>query len=223
MVFDNFKASLNSKKRRRASAVVPYIRYEDTPEEELVPNALKSSRSLRSILIPSLPRFKPITISNFLAIVSTSGTNMGTVEEGEEPTDTVRLLTSDHFESEALEKTQSRMIIKRKPVGSDSPDPRRASYIPKFDPQAARQDPSLHRKAKEALKRRYQSKFTLDFEPHEGASPRDYDFLWIKKGELEKRVLEDIIWVRERFAYARREEPTDDEIIVRNISLCPTF
>lgn len=194
--------------------MIPYIRYEDTPEPELVPNALKPSRSLRSILIPNLPRFKPITISNFLAISNPSAANMDTVEEDEEPTDTVRLLTShDRSEREALEKTQSRMTFKRKPVGLDSLDPRRASYLPKFDPQAVRQDASLHRKAKEALKRRYQSKFTLDFEPHKGASPRDYDFLWIKKGELEKRVLEDIIWVRERFAYARREEPTDDEII----------
>ena len=37
--------------------------------------------------------------------------------------------------------------------------------------------------------------------------------MWIKKGDLEKRVTEDILWVRERFAYAGKEEPTDEDIM----------
>jgi hypothetical protein len=36
--------------------------------------------------------------------------------------------------------------------------------------------------------------------------------LWVKPGELEQRVLEDIIWVRERYAFARKGEPTDEDI-----------
>jgi hypothetical protein len=215
MLFDNFKATLNSKKRRRASAVIPYIQYEDTPEPEIVQNILKPSRSLRSILIPSLPRFKPITISNFTAISGPSATTMCTVAKDAELSDSAGLQTpfhSDQSSPEPPQKMQSR-TIKRKPVGSASSDPRRLSYIPKFDPQAPRQDASLHNKAKEALKKRYQSKFTFDFEPHEGANKRDYDFLWVKTGELDMKILDDIIWVRERFAHARKEEPTDDEII----------
>jgi hypothetical protein len=46
-----------------------------------------------------------------------------------------------------------------------------------------------------------------------GANIRDYDFLWVKPGELEQRVLEDIIWVRERYAFARKDEPVDEDII----------
>jgi hypothetical protein len=216
MVFDNFKASFNSKKRRRASVVIPYIRYKDTPEPEIIPSALKPSRSLRSILLPTLPRFKPITISNFRAIGHPSASTMDTLDEDPELSNFPAVQTTpDNCESvsEPIQKTQSVVTIKRKAVGSACTDPRRASYIPKFDPQAPRRDASLHTKATQALKKRYQSKFTLDFEPHEGVNLRDYDFLWVNSAELDTKVLEDIIWVRERFAYAKKEEPTDDEII----------
>jgi hypothetical protein len=111
-----------------------------------------------------------------------------------------------------LQKTRSRITIKRKPVGLPI-DPRRPSYVAKFNPQAPRQDASLHAHARQVLKERYQSKFTFDFVPRVGVNLRDYNFLWVKTGDLEKKVLEDIIWVRERFAYARKDEPTDEEII----------
>jgi hypothetical protein len=221
MVFDAFKSSFNSKKRRRASIAltdIPIVRYEDTPEPTTSPT-LKPSRSLRAILLPSLPGFKPMTISNFLAAGrSSSSTNLATVVEGAEPSSlhnpSLASFTSQATRSamDILQKTRSRMAIRRKPVGLPI-DPRRPSYVTKFDPQAPRQDASLHAHAREVLKKRYQSKFTFDFIPREGVSLRDYDFLWVKAGDLEEKILEDIIWVRERFAYARKDEPTDEEII----------
>jgi hypothetical protein len=71
----------------------------------------------------------------------------------------------------------------------------------------------MHTQAKAALKKRYQSKFTIDFTPPTGASNSEYDFMWVEASELENRVLSDVVWVRERFAYAGKDEPTDEEII----------
>lgn len=82
-----------------------------------------------------------------------------------------------------------------------------------FDPGAPVTDRSLHRRAREALKRRYQSKFTIDFTPPLGVDVREYDFIWCDEEELDLKVLRDIIWVRERFAQAKRGEPSDECII----------
>lgn len=71
----------------------------------------------------------------------------------------------------------------------------------------------MHVRAKEALKRRYQSKITVDFEVPKGLSARDYDFRWVDPEEMDRKIMEDLIWVRERFCQSGREEPTDVEII----------
>ena len=84
---------------------------------------------------------------------------------------------------------------------------------PKFDPQTPRFDPTMHRLAKSVLKHRYTTKFTLDFEPPKGVSRREYDFIWVTPEELERKVLEDIVWVRERYAQAGREEPDCNDVI----------
>lgn len=108
--------------------------------------------------------------------------------------------------------------IKRKPCpgsssGSSTDDTFVLAEHPKFDPRALLTDRSIHKVAREVLKRRYQSKFTLDFEPAPGASLRDYDFLWVSAAELERKVVEDIVWVRERYAQANKEEPSDEDVI----------
>lgn len=71
----------------------------------------------------------------------------------------------------------------------------------------------MHLAAKAALKKRYQSKLTVDFEVPKGLSVRDYDFRWVDPAELDRKVLEDIVWVRERYAQIGKAEPTDEEII----------
>jgi hypothetical protein len=71
----------------------------------------------------------------------------------------------------------------------------------------------MHLHAKAALKKRYQSKFTVEFEIPQGLSIRDYDFRWVDDKELDRKVLEDIIWVRERFNQVGKPEPTDEEIV----------
>lgn len=102
-----------------------------------------------------------------------------------------------------------------------------------FDPCAPVTHPFLHKRAREALKRRYLSKFTTEGVPRSdvdnsddvsgvcGASiRREYGFrtgtetaTWCNAAQLDLKVLEDIVWVRERFAQAKQEEPTDDDII----------
>lgn len=37
--------------------------------------------------------------------------------------------------------------------------------------------------------------------------------MWASEEELERKVLADIVWVRERYFQAKREEPTDSEIV----------
>jgi hypothetical protein len=82
-----------------------------------------------------------------------------------------------------------------------------------YDPNAPLTDHSLHVRARKALKARYESKFTIDFEPPEGVNVRDYHFLWCDEDELDLKVSRDIVWVRQRFLQAKRGEPTDEEII----------
>ncbi|KAE9381958.1 hypothetical protein N431DRAFT_320867, partial [Stipitochalara longipes BDJ] len=214
MVFNSFKASLSSRRRRRVSTTfseVPFVRYEDLPQTMTPPLSMMPDRSLRSILLPGIPSHKPLTITNFLTIGKTSAASTTTMAEG-----ATAGCSTDLFQPKKSDgnQPQRKMTIRRKPVGLPD-DPRRASYTPSFDPQAPRKDESLHLLARKVLLKRYQSKFTLpiDFIPHGGATIKNYEFLWVKPGELEKKVLEDIIWVRERFAYARRDEPTDTDII----------
>ena len=218
MVFDSFKATFASRRRRRASASlleVPPLRYEDLPQT--TPPPLMREHPLKATLLPGIPSLKPLTISNLLAI-------------GRDPTDNASTMAERTSSGSSTSPPQSinarpvnpgggqhkRVItIPRKPVGLPD-DPRRASYVPSFDPQAPRKNANLHSYARKVLLRRYQSKFTFpaDFIPYGStANVNEYRFLWVKPGELEDKVLEDIIWVRERFAYARKEEPTDADLI----------
>lgn len=59
----------------------------------------------------------------------------------------------------------------------------------------------------------WQHQCPANFDSLGGTTILDYVFLWVQPGELEKKVLEDIVWVRECFAYARKSEPTDEDII----------
>jgi hypothetical protein len=120
-------------------------------------------------------------------------------------------------------------VIRRKPVPPSRPSTSATNFLsllgisalnltyqgamPKFDPRAPLLDTRMHTRAKVALKKRYQSKFTIDFTPPTRASKSEYDFIWVEGSELESRVLSDVIWVRERFAYAGKDEPTDEEIM----------
>lgn len=133
--------------------------------------------------------------------------------------------------------------IRRKPCPSPSPattfnaafsvsSPARSEMyyekLREFDPCAPVTHPFLHKRAREALKRRYLSKFTQegalrsdndDVSGVCGASiRREYGFrtetgTWCNAAQLDLKVLEDIVWVRERFAQAKQEEPTDGDII----------
>lgn len=71
----------------------------------------------------------------------------------------------------------------------------------------------MHAKARLALTNKYKSKFTIDFELAEGQSMDDYHFVWASEEDLKKKVLDDVVWVRERYAQAGKDEPTDDELI----------
>lgn len=42
---------------------------------------------------------------------------------------------------------------------------------------------------------------------------RDYDFRWVDAEEMDRKVLEDIVWIRARYAQIGKEEPTDEQII----------
>ncbi len=47
----------------------------------------------------------------------------------------------------------------------------------------------------------------MGFEPPPGVSRRAYHFLWATEEQLDAKVMDDIVWVRERFAQARQSEP----------------
>jgi hypothetical protein len=101
-------------------------------------------------------------------------------------------------------------LLRRKAVGESS------GYTPptpRFDPKAARKDPTLHAHAREVLLKRYKSKFIFDFLPHNNQDMTTYEFIWAGKDVLEAKVLEDIMFVRERFAFAGKDEPTDKDLI----------
>ncbi|TVY35422.1 hypothetical protein LOCC1_G008266 [Lachnellula occidentalis] len=110
-----------------------------------------------------------------------------------------------------------------------SPKPERVSYsslphslqiqIPRkpllqtWDPRAPIKNPSLHIRAKALLKQRYRSKFNFDFTFKEGLDRKDYDWMWVSEEELERKVLADIVWVRERYAQAVQGEPSDEDLV----------
>lgn len=63
------------------------------------------------------------------------------------------------------------------------------------------------------LKDRYRSKFEFDFTFKEGWERKDYDWIWVTKEELERKVVEDVVWVRKRYFQAGRLEPGDVDLV----------
>jgi hypothetical protein len=171
MVFDSLKATFNSKRRRRASTTlsdIPFVRYEETPEVIISP-PLVQIPSRKPFVLPSITLSKPLTVNKINNIGKPPTPNMETVAESAaealSPLDTSQANKAD---TSTPQSTCPKMVIKRKPVGQVVTDPRSSSYVPSFDPQAPRKDASLHARAREVLKKRYQSKFFFDFAPHEG-------------------------------------------------------
>jgi len=42
---------------------------------------------------------------------------------------------------------------------------------------------------------------------------KDYDWIWVSEEELERKVLADIVWVRERYMQAGQAEPSDADLV----------
>jgi hypothetical protein len=171
MVFDSIKASFTSKRRRRASTAfsdIPFVRYEETPEVILSPPLINPS--WKTFILPSITLSKPLTVNKINNIGKQPTANMEIVAEGAEAASPLDASQTNKAETDTLHSTQPKLIIKRKPVGQVVMDPRSSSYVPSFDPQAPRKDASLHVRAREVLKKRYQSKFFFDFLPCEGTS-----------------------------------------------------
>ena len=118
----------------------------------------------------------------------------------------------------AREPESASQLERRCPPSPPSP-PSPAPSPFSFDPRAPFKDSTMHIKARKALTRRYQSKVrtimadSIKMIAHFGEGPDAYDTMWIHKKEMPRRVLNDIIWVRERYYYACRGEPTDEDII----------
>lgn len=209
--------TLNNRSGASTSAHTEFssFRYEDTPEPSTLPT-INHSRSLKEILLPPIKRHKPLTISNFLAIGNSSTANTPPLLRSD--LNSPEVYSAPHQRAKHKE-TQNTMrfpttnnLLRRKAVGESSS----SGYTPptpRFDPKAARKDATLHAHAREVLLKRYKSKFTFDFLPHNNQDMTTYEFIWAGKGVLEEKVLEDIMFVRERFAYAGKDEPTDQDLI----------
>jgi hypothetical protein len=206
--------------------VIPSLSYEETQEN--FPAQISRSKSFREFLLPPIRRFKPLTVSNFTAITNQSSSSSLLCPANQAATEEARLKhTSEIFTTQDRNRKDS--VIRRKPVPPSRPSTSATNLLslfgtsalnltysgtlPTFDPRDPLFDSSMHTRAKAALKKRYQSKFIIDFTPPTGASKSEYDFMWAEASELENRVLSDVVWVRERFAYAGKDEPTDEEII----------
>ncbi|KAK2623930.1 hypothetical protein QTJ16_006564 [Diplocarpon rosae] len=158
----------------------------------------RRSGSLREILHPPILQARPLTFTNLFAAAKR---NCG-------------------IQSEALEEVvpengaSTPLPIKRKPINPSLTDPFFVCEVPKFDAQAPRTDPSMMRLAKCVLKHRYTTKFDMDgFEFAPGVLRREYYFIWASDEELDRKVMEDVIWVRERYAQAGKGEPDDNDVI----------
>ncbi|KAE8449380.1 hypothetical protein EG329_008281 [Mollisiaceae sp. DMI_Dod_QoI] len=157
---------------------------------------LGHSISSKNIRLPPIPSFKPINLSS-LDIFKSKDDAIPSIpaEIRRKPCPS----RADTFESTTpTTPTQSSILYQKFRV---------------FDPCAPATNPSLHKRARDALKRRYQSKFTVEFQPPPGVSLREYDFIWCDEGDLDMKVLQDVVWVRERYAQAKQGEPTDEDII----------
>ncbi|POS86593.1 hypothetical protein EPUL_003627 [Erysiphe pulchra] len=154
-------------------------------------NVGQRRRSLQELQLPAIPHLKPLTMSALVAALE------------------------DRTCAEKNPLYDVQKPIQRKPVPPQEtwPPNFRLNEPAKFDPKAPLTNKSINSRARKILKKRYQSKFTLDFNPPRGLTPRAYDFLWVDEEELDRKVLDDIVWVRQRYAQARKMEPSDQDII----------
>ncbi|KUJ19029.1 uncharacterized protein LY89DRAFT_667711 [Mollisia scopiformis] len=213
MIFKGLKESFRTRRSRsRPPSALPTFNMERASEgdrferEERIDrlqetmnvfSRLGHSISSKNIKLPPIPSFKPLNLSNL-----------------------------DIFKSKDDPVSDVPAEIRRKPcpvnpeafdTATLSPSMTPAEILHHkfraFDPCAPVTNPLLHMRAREALKRRYESKFTIDFDPPAGITAREYNFMWCDEGELDLKVLQDIVWVRERYAQARKGEPTDEDVI----------
>ncbi|KAL2060319.1 hypothetical protein VTL71DRAFT_9714 [Oculimacula yallundae] len=234
-MFDHLKASVRARRQpRRPESAMPRMRNDEealSKQEQLeatmsVFAKIRRTGSLKEMLHPPITRTKPLTFSNLFGSAKGDAT-MSPVKEAETAID-VPPTTASTCSATASTIVEPPIVvpfsglgggpaaIRRKPVPATASGTLSAfnnGEPPKFDPQTPRTDPTKHRLAKSVLRHRYTTKFTLDFEPPTGVNRHDYDFIWATPEELDRKVMEDIIWVRERYAQAGREEPDCNDII----------
>ncbi|KAK0108619.1 hypothetical protein ONS95_003414 [Cadophora gregata] len=186
---------------------------------------IRRTESLKDVLHPPITRTKPLTFTNLFATskedtmmppVSEETTATGSVPPSTASTSITNASTAVEIPANPLSGLGGPSTVKRKPCPVTTSGALSAfnnGEPPKFDPHTPRFNPGMHRLAKSVLKHRYTTKFTLDFEPPKGVSRHEYDFIWVTPEELERKVMEDIVWVRERYAQAGRDEPDCNDII----------
>ncbi|PBP27715.1 hypothetical protein BUE80_DR001234 [Diplocarpon rosae] len=219
-MFSHIKNSIRSRRQpSRPQSDMPHMR-DDTDDFEKkdakdkqekqdklsetmgVLSKFRRSGSLREILHPPILQARPLTFTNlFAAAKRNCGIRLEALEE-----DSSSIVTENG--------PSIPLPIKRKPINPSLTDPFFVGEVPKFDAQAPRTDPSMMRLAKCVLKHRYTTKFDMDgFEFAPGVLRREYYFIWASDEELDRKVMEDVIWVRERYAQAGKEEPDDNDVI----------
>lgn len=183
---------------------------------------IRRTGSLKDVLHPPIPRTKPLTFTNLFATAKGDSKMPSVAEETNDippstaSTSLTNASTAIETPANPLSGLGGSSTVKRKPCPVTTSGGLSAfnnGEPPKFDPQTPRFNPSMHRLAKSVLRHRYTTKFTLDFEPPKGVSRREYDFIWVTPEELDRKVMEDIVWVRERYAQAGRDEPDCNDII----------
>jgi hypothetical protein len=174
---------------------------------------LQESKSSKALQLPQIPHLKPMTMNSLFVpdernlegkclymkkrIITCSRTNLFSFVE----------------ESLLCNKPITRKAVPTKSYSASTSPYSHHCLGPQFDPGEPLWNADMHVAAKLALKRRYQSKLTVDFQVPEGLSVRDYDFRWVDEEDLDRKVLHDIVWVRERYAQIGKGEPSDEDII----------
>lgn len=160
--------------------------------------------------LPPIPSLKPLTLSDLAAELN----DTSWIEKSQEHT-----LFTFTFQSRLMELTgpnyEVQKLIRRKPVPIQ--EFRSSNFYlngsVNFDPNAPLTNTSIHAGARKVLKERYQSKFTFSRDSTKDLTTRAYDVVWVDDEELNRKVLYDIIWVRQRYAQAKKKEPNDQDII----------
>ncbi|CZT11327.1 uncharacterized protein RAG0_15499 [Rhynchosporium agropyri] len=230
-MFDHLKASVRARKQpRRPESAIPRMRNDEeamSKQEQLdatmsVFAKIKRTGSIRDLLHPPIIRTKPLTFSNLFGSTKEAAL-MPFVKDEKANSNALSTACTSASASTVVEPSiiacsglDGPSAIRRKPcpvTNSGTLSPFNYGEPPKFDPQTPRVDPNIHKLARSVLKHRYTTKFTLDFEPPPGVNRHEYDFIWVTPEELDRKVLEDIVWVRERYAQAGREEPDCNDVI----------